>query len=306
MRLIRRAEWLATFPAGATDSQGRPLGRFLGTSPAVDGPALKGTTTHWAGGNVRDFSQRDPFGYVRNIHAQHRERRNSAGKVTGWDISYNWVIPFGWDGLVFEARGLDIRSAAQGDPSDPEDENRENLAIQLGCDLERPGEPLVQTSPTGTRGQITQAQVDVFREVVTMVRARFPHATRMSTHRRVDAGTSCPGDKLDAATMAGLFEPTTEEEELTEEDWTRLRKIVLEEIERAWAKGVTPSLTRHGTLAAVYNGQKDQATKQQITEAGAAIVDAIEGIEPVAQVEAAVEAVIERGVTRTTFPAAAS
>jgi hypothetical protein len=172
--LVPREEWLSGLNLS-------PLWRPQSYQPYV-ASQVKGATLHWPGGNA---AGNDPFAHVRGMQLSYRNSR-------GYDLGYNYVIPFKNDEWVFEARGL-FKSAAQSDPNNPGDENAENVAIQFQCSLD---------------GVLTLSQIQRAQWVIqSFIRATWPNARRILGHRDVDSGTVCPGDRIIGMIRAGMFEP---------------------------------------------------------------------------------------------------
>ena len=159
MRLVRRAQWGAR----------APLGR-----PRIDPEALRGLAVHYSA-----------MGYD-----EQREHKNCAGRVlgmqryhmeeNGWlDVAYSFVTCL--HGYVFEGRGLDVRSAANG----TKDANDRYLAVCfLGNDT--PG-----------RDDVSREGRRALADVIAEFRRRYPKARELRPHSDFVA-TLCPGDELRA------------------------------------------------------------------------------------------------------------
>lgn len=154
MNLVTRGQWGAAKERGATRfDNGKPIG----------------VAVHYSGSDSdRGDNHGRCAGRVRNIQSFHQDTR-------GWfDIAYNFVVCK--HGHVFEGRGWDKRSAAQGSNSG----NRDYLAVCfLGADIR--GRDDVE--PAGR-----EALADVIR------RARVDDVKPHSHFHP----TECPGDELRA------------------------------------------------------------------------------------------------------------
>jgi len=174
--LIKRDDWLKGLNLS-------PLWR-PSSFQSYQNDRVKGATIHWPGGNV---AGQEAYAYIRGMQMSYRK-----SKSRGYDLGYNYVVPHNNNDIVFEARGT-FKSAAQNDPNLPGDENAENVAIQLQCNLD---------------GNITPSQIERARWVIaTIIRNKWPKATRIAGHRDVDRGTTCPGDKIWNMVHNGVFEP---------------------------------------------------------------------------------------------------
>src|SRR5690606_31001204 len=102
-------------------------------------------------------------------------------------------------GRVWDLRGIDVRSAANGDTVP----NRDWCAVLF---LVGPGE------------EPTAAQVEAFRHWrVTRWLRKFPKATQVTTHQKVrPAGTECPGPAVIRLVQKGELgkPPTTGEDDM--------------------------------------------------------------------------------------------
>jgi hypothetical protein len=242
-RLIRREEWLATFPDPAPkDRTGRPIDQWRPNSFAayVDGE-VKGQTIHWPGGNRYQIGVRDPFAHLRSMQHDYRIGRDNptTAKYEGYDLGYNYVVSarpgeqFGW---IFEARGL-YRSAAQNEPGDAEDENAENVAVQLVVSLD---------------GYVDPSQINAVRWLVEHVLwPRWPRARRQLGHRDVDRRTACPGDRIWRMVHDGIFLPQSTPASGTVRDMVIVRHKT--------PSGVEEAVMVQGGQVQVIQGEKNVA-----------------------------------------------
>lgn len=168
MRYVTRSEWNARVPRSTTPFRSR-----------------RGIAIHWVGGKVDlpDFAAAKA--HVQSIQADHMEGRNS-DKQPWADIAYNFLI---WRDVVFEGRGWDNRSAANGNT----DANADYLAI---CQLISTDEPFNDDAKATTAELIGigQEHHGVDSEV-------WPHS-----HFFV---TACPGDDVRAWIAAKGYERPT-------------------------------------------------------------------------------------------------
>lgn len=165
IKLITRAQWGA-----------RP--RESGSTSI----APEGVVIHYEGDGWKfpwDHSTCDDK--VRNIQAYHMD-------VKGWsDIAYNYLAcPHGY---VFEGRGWDRRSSANGDT----DVNYKYFAVQCMWGI-RAG------------AKVPNALKTAARDAIDLLRSHWPHATRLLGHRDTNQ-TDCPGDELYAWVKAGCPRP---------------------------------------------------------------------------------------------------
>lgn len=164
----------------------RPRSDWTDTAPSglrFNPSEVVGVAIHWQGVPVT----RPTPEVLRGDRAYHIGR--------GWgDIAYNLAVDL--NGEVWEARGLDLRSTANGSTA----ANRTHVAIVF---LLGPGQTPTPAMYAGGR------------EAVAIVRARYPHATRIATHNDVrPEPTACPGPELTAAVRNGTLEPTMEEDDM--------------------------------------------------------------------------------------------
>lgn len=189
-----------------------PRSAWTDTGPVEPPTALPGTVRgvaiHWPGdpghiGTDQAAVARRLEGY-RRFHVESR----------GWnDIAYQMAIDLA--GRVWTLRGYDVVSAANGD---------QDVNHQYGAVLFLVGADDVP-SP-----EMVQAFID-FRHGKWL--KRFPDAVAVKGHRDVrPAGTDCPGPATYALIQNGRLSaaPTPPEDEMTEQDWDRLRRIVREEV----------------------------------------------------------------------------
>lgn len=143
-------------------------------------PAAVAFTIHWEGVPIGTYTAADAYERVRAIQRYHMD-------ANGWnDIAYNFVVDQ-W-GQIFEGRGWDRRSAANGT-------NEGNSGSIAACYLGGPGDPFTDQAKAAyrwLRGQHVArgGLVDV-----------FPH--------RHWTSTACPGDELAAFAAELDAEPAT-------------------------------------------------------------------------------------------------
>lgn len=173
MTLITRAEWLAAPP--------RSKGNAIADRP-------KGTAVHWHGPSMGAFEHSRCAAKVSAIQAFHLHQR-------GWaDIAYSYLAcPHG---QVYEGRGLDVGSAANGST----EANRDYYAV---CALVGEGDPH------------PPAMLDAIRDAVALCQTRAGKA--IVGHRDLFA-TACPGDVLYGHVRAGTLQPVTKPQPLPPED----------------------------------------------------------------------------------------
>lgn len=146
---------------------------------------VKGVAVHWNGppvGAGASRGERDAVrSYLRGIQRFHQVDR-------GWsDVAYNFAVDNA--GNVWELRGLDYRSAANGDTVP----NQQYVAIL--CVIGQGQKP-------------TPAMYDGLRTTVKRIRAKYPKATLIKTHNQVRPHpTECPGPDVSAAIRRGDLEP---------------------------------------------------------------------------------------------------
>lgn len=143
------------------------------TSPPVDRSRVTDLVVHYPGtSNVSD----DTRSMLRSTQRYYADSR-------GYSIGYNWVV--GTDGVLWEARGLDFRSAAT------KGFNVESVAVQI----KQPGQ-----TPANA------AQIARVRQLVTDLEAWTGTSIRVSGHRD-HTPTQCPGDGIYPQVVAGEFVP---------------------------------------------------------------------------------------------------
>lgn len=157
-RIITRAEWGAKPPKGNLDRWG----------------SVTGWVQHWAGVYI-DPTKPD---YTDDIRAEQAYHQNKPGVK---DILYNFLVcP---NGQIFEGRGWDYRSAANGNTY----WNGHGFAVQYH------GGP----STDGRETPLTEAGKGALRWLYREALARFPVMVDVKGHRDVrDSPTACPGDVL--------------------------------------------------------------------------------------------------------------
>lgn len=150
---------------------------------------VRGFAVHWPGGGGSLAGVNVPQLLQGELH-YHVD-------VRGWsDIAYQHAVDL--NGKVWTLRGLDVRSAANGDV----DPNRHYGAITC---IYGPGD-----TPSAAMIQAIQD----FRTQVWL--KRFPHATEVKTHNQVrPAPTECPGPKMTALVLDGTLLRTPQQER----DW---------------------------------------------------------------------------------------
>lgn len=184
MQLITRAQWRA-----------RPRGAGAATPFEP-----KGVAVHWEGsGWTFPWDHATCDDKVRGIQAYHMDGR-------GWsDIAYNFLAcPHGY---VFEGRGLNRRSAANGDT----DVNTSWYAVQCMW---------------GTKsGSAPEALLTAARDAIDYCRGAGGAGTLLRGHRDMQQ-TDCPGDQLYAWVRAGAPRPNqpppTGEDDMTPEQEKKL------------------------------------------------------------------------------------
>lgn len=195
--IVTRAEW------GARDPRSRPAfpGQSKGLGVHYNGPAL-GLV-----GGCRDG--RDCADAVRGTQAFHMDTR-------GWaDIAYNWLVCASC-GRVYEGRGWDVRSAANGT-------RRGNDRFHAVMILIGQGEPIT----------------DEAKAAVIAVQRR--HRRRYGTHRLRAHGsfkpTRCPGTATKRWLRRGAPKPLQPDDQKEATDvWTPVKARDRSEI---WAVGPT-------------------------------------------------------------------
>lgn len=131
-----------------------------------------GVAIHWAGEALGITDHAAAEDHVRRIQADHMEGRNS-DKQPWADIAYNFVV---WNDYVFEGRGWDHRSAANGE----NDANANYLAI---CVLIGPGE------------SFTEASMFSVAELTAIGRRNHGVGPDVWPHSHFRQ-TACPGDEI--------------------------------------------------------------------------------------------------------------
>lgn len=166
MQLVTRAQWGA-----------RPRGK--GAATPFD---PKGVAVHWVGGGwTWPWPHTACDDKVRGIQADHMDSN-------GWsDIAYNFLAcPHGY---VYEGRGLNRRSSANGDAT-------VNTYWYAVCCL------------WGTKsGSVTEALLTAARDAIDHCRDNGGAGNELRGHRDLNE-TSCPGDQLYAWVRAGAPRPS--------------------------------------------------------------------------------------------------
>lgn len=141
-------------------------------------------------------------GRVKGIQNFHMDQR-------GWnDIAYNFVVCK--HGTIYEARGLEAKSAATGEA------NSHTLAVCfLGADK-------------AGRDDVTAAGRSALVSVTRWIRLRRPTAKKNAGHRDF-MSTTCPGDEL-----YNYIHSRTFEQQLTVDEKATLRKWILARIAEGW------------------------------------------------------------------------
>lgn len=170
------------------------LGRSAWTSTprpsglaALDANRVEGLAIHWPGssaslGGVPTLAQ--------SAHRLEQERvqhtsRSSSDPTKPWsDIAYSFAVDQA--GRIFDLRGVDARSAANGDAT--------VNAHWLACTV-------LLGKGDAPSGEAVEA-VRWLRSNVIL--KRYPHATRVVGHRDLHQ-TACPGDALYALVRSGAF-----------------------------------------------------------------------------------------------------
>lgn len=152
MEYISRADWGAAAPRSKTQ---------------LPGP-VEGVAMHWQGPRMGDFSHSSCDDKVRGIQRYHMGTK-------GWaDIAYNWLVcPHGH---IFEGRGWDVRSAANGTDFG-------NSRYHAACYLGGEGDPLTALAKLAYQGLVAES------------RRRWPNGQLVRPHSFFRV-TACPGDEL--------------------------------------------------------------------------------------------------------------
>lgn len=163
MALKPRSSWGAARP-----------GRLSNLVPSQ----VKGAAIHWVGNDPVHGPTPKVLQGIQRFHQRTR----------GWaDIAYNLGVD--QDGNVWELRGVDKRSAANG--TNPANAAYVAIIALIG------------------RGQVpSAAMIRGIREAVSIVRQRFPHAREVVTHSQARCGTTeCPGPYMTNLVRAGQLDP---------------------------------------------------------------------------------------------------
>jgi len=186
VKLVTRAQW--------------------GARPRGDGAATpfdpQGVAVHWEGaGWTFPWDHATCDDKVRSIQAYHMDGR-------GWsDIAYNFLAcPHGY---VFEGRGLNRRSAANGDY----DVNTKWYAVQCMW---------------GTRsGPVTDDLLTAARDAIDYCRSQGGAGDALRGHRDLKQ-TDCPGDQLYTWAHSGAPRPNqTEDEDMSTEQYLNVMKFLI-------------------------------------------------------------------------------
>lgn len=176
-------------PRSAWTSDPKPPGATLLVAGQVEGFAV-----HWPGdpGSI----SADRASVVRRLQGELKYHTDPAPAGRGWsDIAYQVAIDQA--GRVWELRGVDRRSAANGDTE---------VNQRFGA----------ATCLVGADDVPTPALLQAVRDFRTKVwLPKFPHATKVVCHSDIRPGgtaaqpsTDCPGGRLRAQVRAGTFTST--------------------------------------------------------------------------------------------------
>lgn len=205
---VSRSEWGAR--PGATRS-----------SHPIAGP-VRGVTFHWLGPGIGSPSHDRCAQTVRSVQRFHQTGR-------GWaDVAYNALVC--QHGYIFEGRGVDVRSAANGSTAS-------NETWYAVCYLGGEGDPLTDAGKAGLRAA---------RDWLVLKGAA---GFAVNGHRDHKA-TSCPGDAIYKwLSWVAWGRPKQKDwfDMATEDD---LRRVVREELDRALSRKQKNGRTVQGNIRA--------------------------------------------------------
>jgi hypothetical protein len=170
-----RTAWVTTLPV---------------TGPAADLRSVKYIVVHYGAVPWNEARLRNSPQYIRDTHAYYVNSR-------GYSVGYNFFV--GRDGSLWEARGFDIRNAANGRLStnsplfselSPQANNR-TISIHVILPLDGSYEPV---------------QLDGVRNLVSIIRARCGAELPIVPHSDI-VETSCPTDLWRRMIAGGDLEP---------------------------------------------------------------------------------------------------
>jgi hypothetical protein len=175
-----------------------------GCTPFPAGRPL-GVACHWPGTDAKLVGLSES-----QVASQLRGWQNYHMDVKGWsDIAYGVAIS--WQGVVWDLRGLDCRTAANG--------GTQSNADYTAC-----------LWILGAGDKPTDAMIQAFRDWrTTRLLRRYPGATAVKTHNDVRAAsTECPGAAVTALVRSGTLTsdtPPPPEDTVNAEQDARLKRI---------------------------------------------------------------------------------
>ena len=138
--------------------------------------AVKGICIHWGGVKAPKDGEATWRSY----------QRYHLNTMDYYDLAYNFGVDL--TGQIFEGRGMTIENGANGGVY----LNRQYIAV---CAI------------MGPSNTVTPELIEGLKEVIGMIRAHYPHATKLKGHRDLKKATRCPGAELQNLIEQGKLEP---------------------------------------------------------------------------------------------------
>lgn len=149
---------------------------------------VRGVTLHWIGATALAHAPDD----IDKLRKRWAGIQRYHIHTKGWfDIAYNFGVGLG--GHIFEGRGWEYQSGANGKSKFIKNTNSKYMAILL---------------LNGMEDTPTPAQISAVQALVRQARVYFPDADEIRPHSYLKGGgTACPGNAVRSLIKAGEFEP---------------------------------------------------------------------------------------------------